>query len=52
MADYSGSGDVAADFRYQRGDRTRGYLHVIESYQLDRRFPGPGKVPTYEVPDD
>ncbi|NCF72425.1 MAG: hypothetical protein GWP67_02875 [Gammaproteobacteria bacterium] len=25
--------------------------HHLESYQLDRRFPGPGKVPTYEVPD-
>ena len=23
----------------------------IESYQLDKRFPGPGKVPIYEVPD-
>jgi len=25
--------------------------HHIESYQLDKRFPGPGKVPTYELPD-
>ena len=26
--------------------------HHIESYQLDKRFPGPGKVPTYDLPDD
>jgi len=26
--------------------------HQVESYRLEQRFPGPGRVPTYELPGD